>query len=455
MIQAREAIQAVRRRQAPDRLRAAAPTVSETFDAFAAYAGASSEAIYGANTLPGHNDDKRVSAEALRDYQRNLLESHAIGDAPWFDAGSVRAMTLAKAVSVSHGATPIHPERFIAMLDAIEDADFHPRIPLEASYSSGDVIPGAHWALALIERAPGPLGPGEGMALMNGEFIHLGAGLRLAQELEELWRCCLLVQRVSLRLMDADHGAFTAGLGSGVHPAAVDAIRYIGEGLQRGARATQDPVSFRTVCQQVEALAAGLADFGAALDLALSRPSENPLFIGGRHCAHGGFVEPLLTVRTGAVIETLLVQAWMSNARLTHLLSGRRAGLPPEAACEEDALGLIQWPKLSRAILEDSRRDAGVRAFASGSSTSHDIEDFSSFGLRETRSARRLCSRVFDMLAIELTSAVWLARQVGRDLPTSEEFAMLNEARPGGLKEARSVLSRAGEAGAPEAFQPH
>src|SRR5690606_18481176 len=149
-------------------------------------------AIYGINTLPGHRDDERVPPEAAIKFQYYLIENHAIGDAPYYPAMAARCMTLAKLHQVAAGGSLVSGDPYRNLLGCAEDKAFAPQIPSGSSYSSGDVIPAAHWArdllAAIAARDPAfELKPGEGMALINGSFVHAGLSAYTLSRLRTSW----------------------------------------------------------------------------------------------------------------------------------------------------------------------------------------------------------------------------------------------------------------------------
>ena len=195
----------------PERLRACAPDVERGFQEFLAYAAQSGVPVYGTTTLPGHRDGTPVDVEARETAQHALIDSHCIGGPPHLPADVVRAMSLAKAFSVASLNVPISGDLYRLVLDAFEAKGFAPSVPANASYSSGDVIPAAHWARALMTLGGGDQGyrlkAGEGMALVNGAFVHVAACAALCARLRRFWPTYLEVVRISLSLCGSDRKA--------------------------------------------------------------------------------------------------------------------------------------------------------------------------------------------------------------------------------------------------------
>ncbi|MEM1410347.1 MAG: aromatic amino acid lyase, partial [Pseudomonadota bacterium] len=350
-------------------LRAALPAIDQRYEHFLRYEAEFGGMIYGTNTLPGHRDGDLLDHVDHGAYQLELIRKHCIGGAPYFGSDVARAVTLAKVYSCLEPGVTLSGALVGAALDAFEAEDFQPQIPRNSSYSSGDVIPAAHWSAALLDwqakRSSYVLRPGEGMALINGAFAHVGATAALCSRIKTFWPLLLEAQRISLTVMGADRRAFRVmGAPEASWGAASNA--YVSADLEDHTSARQDPVSTRSVVQCLGALTAAIDVLFSACDASLSKPSGNPLFFEEPmrgHAPNGSFLDPALTIFTGAVIEALLMTGWASVQRINHMLSGKNEPIPMDAATPDDPMGLIQWPKNAQAKLEKMRRACGTRAF--------------------------------------------------------------------------------------------
>src|ERR1017187_7655198 len=149
--------------------------------------------VYGLNTLPGHRVSETVAPSDLVKFQFNLIANHRLGSGPYLDDKTARAVTYAKLFAATSGHTLISKSMYEGMLRAATSPAFRPHIPQHASYSAGDVIPAPHWAQDLLdwgkneEKKDPQLLPGEGMALINGSFVHVGVTLSLVRQLRDFW----------------------------------------------------------------------------------------------------------------------------------------------------------------------------------------------------------------------------------------------------------------------------
>src|SRR5213082_1013783 len=72
--------------------------------------GDAAPAVYGINTGFGFLADVRISADQIRDLQRNLIRSHAAGVGEPLDDEIVRGMLLLRAEVLALGHSGVRPE---------------------------------------------------------------------------------------------------------------------------------------------------------------------------------------------------------------------------------------------------------------------------------------------------------------------------------------------------------
>jgi histidine ammonia-lyase len=369
-------------------------------------------AVYGANTLVGHLSDQAVPPEHLAAFQMELIRNHALGSAPFYGDWENRCISYARAHFFSLGGSGISPKLYRLVREAAADPAFRPKVPRGCSYSCGDVIPAAHWALALTKRLKAAgyvLRPKEGLALLNGVFVHVGLALALLRPLRRAWRAFLLASRLSARLCRANASNYTPALtDDAADPVRrlADLVRPEAQDERQPGQALQDPISLRAFPQAAAALAQALAWHLDSLDQALARRSDNPLVVAACPVplSQASFLAPLVTLATGQLVDAWMMVAWMVERRTHYLLSGKVPGLPEEARTGPADLGLIQLPKLMTAVLEEMRSSAARRSFASGSSTSYGLEDFWTYGVVTADVLAGVLEQVYRLLAMELAA---------------------------------------------------
>lgn len=386
--------------------------------------------IYGVNTLPGHREGEPMPADFASSYQRNLIHNHCLPQTEFVDMETAHFIHLAKCLTISAGGALISPDLYQILLDLSEDHDFAPQIPAGASYSSGDVIPAAYWARSVLAARPDyDLKPGEGMALINGAFVHIGTALAGFSRLEKAWTTYLDTTRQFLMRVPANDAFLTHAS----HPRVEAALRFITETSRYPAPGDlQPPVSVRAIPQTLSAFHTSIDGFARELLNTLSQPSSNPR-IGKtgqgetRILPSGSFVAPSLSLATGQLIDSILMLGWTLVRRMEYFLSGQVEGVPRDGTGPSDPIGLIQWPKLAAANLEHMRMLNSRRVFASGGATSYGVEDFWTHGMIVAQQLLGCLDTLMDILELEQT----IQRQV-RD-ETSSRTDTTPESRAAGF----------------------
>ena len=155
--------------------------------------------VYGVNTGFGSLAKTRIEADDVRELQRRLLRSHAVGIGPLLDDDVVRLILILKINSLARGHSGVQ-RGVIEGLLALLNAGVYPCVPSQGSVgASGDLAPLAHLSLSLIGEgdvridgivhparigldragvAPIDLGPKEGLALINGTQVSTALALK-------------------------------------------------------------------------------------------------------------------------------------------------------------------------------------------------------------------------------------------------------------------------------------
>ena len=372
--------------------------------------------VYGANTLTGHRDAEAVADPAS--ITSEILRTHAIGSPPWLDRHAARCIGYAKLYSWAAGLSGVSPELFDGVRELVLRDDFSPQVPGAASYSCGDVIPASHWATAVLDElsrsGAHAARPGEVMALINGNFVHVGQAVAMVGRIQR-------VSALAVEAASAFHSAALANpsnlyfVATSERAWASSAVEYVKRRAKRRLSASdeQDPVSLRAIPQVLETWGNAVGDFLGEVAYLLFKPSCNP-FIDERHpfpISQASFLAPTLSVKTGGVIEAALFLMWAALGWTSHLLSGRVPGIPRDGSTSASPLGLIQCPKLMMAICEKARMDLGRRAFAAGADTSYGIEDIWTNG---TFTLAQLERALEDMESV-FCLGVWVVHRLADD----------------------------------------
>jgi histidine ammonia-lyase len=366
--------------------------------------------IYGVNTLVGHLDTEILSTNnEIREFQKQLIENHLIGTEPYFSRFTASCIGFVKINQISNGGTCISPDLYQLLLQVIFEENFQPKIPMHASYSSGDVIPGAHWAYELLtfisKKENYSFKPKEGISLINGSYVHVGYVLSLFKELNNCWKQFVYNSFLNSMLVKAyktnyleylNHGSSTP-----VYKSLQRLVSLLGDDNEYKR---QDPVSIRSLPQIFMVVSNSIKSLKDTLEEEINRRSDNPLIVHEFEIplSQSSFLSPMLTIETSKLIETLLMTMWHIERRIHYLLSGTIKNIPLNGSTKENPLGFIQIPKLITSILEEARLEGGRRVFASGGSTSYGIEDFWTFGVHTTHVLKNLLNKFAYMLSLEL-----------------------------------------------------
>lgn len=150
------------------------------------------ETVYGINTGFGILANRKISVDQLKELQKRLVLSHAVGVGEFLDDKTTRLILLLKINSLAQGYSGVSVDLINTLID-IYNNNIYPLIPVKGSVgASGDLAPLAHLALTLIGVgnvrfenniypakdildqkgiAPLVLKAKEGLALLNGTQV--------------------------------------------------------------------------------------------------------------------------------------------------------------------------------------------------------------------------------------------------------------------------------------------
>ena len=349
--------------------------------------------IYGLNTLTGHRDDETIDFLSSKS-QLDLIKSHLIpSNNDLFNPYEVRCISVAKLCAVSNGGTGLGPLLTTHLIKSIDSSTFNPKIPVNQSYSSGDVIPAAYWADYLLGWNGyinnQSLYPGEALALINGAFIHLGLA---ASCLPSLLQCKdLVLHAFSSIACLSGHGSYNfKRLIFAEHADAskdIETLVMLVNQYSRDANtistSPQASVSIRSFPEVLILLNEKITKYKTEVGYSLNSRSANPMFNykESNIASQATFMLPSLSVDGSSVIESLLFAGSSLIGGMQYILSGHVKDIPIDGKRNGDSYGFIQVPKELMARLEYIRLMNGRRPFSSGASTSYGIEDLWSHGM--------------------------------------------------------------------------
>lgn len=393
--------------------------------------------VYGVNTGFGALTSVRISAEDVDKLQVNLVRSHAAGAGPELEPAAVRLMLALRAHSLAQGASGVR-EELLRHLVAMLERDLLPVIPSKGSLgASGDLIPLAHLALAVIGEgeirsagraapaaehyreaalAPFRLTAKEGLALINGTQAATALGLLAILESIEVLRaahaaCALSVEAIrgSARPFDARVQAVRPHEGQIESAAAIRALLE-GSGIvasHEGCGKVQDPYSFRCAPQVLGASIDAMRYARRALLTEVNSVTDNPLCFAdsGEVVSAGNFHGQPVAMALDFLAIGMAEVGSIAERRTYLLLDSEKSGLPP-FLCRGAGLGsgLMMAQYLQAALVSENRMLAHP-ACTDTVPTSAGQEDHVSMAMHAAVKALALVRNVRRIVAAELLCA--------------------------------------------------
>lgn len=410
------------------------------------------DVIYGITTGFGAFKDKVIPPDQVRQLQRNIIMSHAVGVGEPFPAEVVRAMMLVRVNALAKGHSGIRPDT-LEMLLAMMERGVHPIVPKQGSLgASGDLAPLAHMALVLIgegeaevegKRLPGrealwraglqpiTLEAKEGLALTNGTSLMAGLGSLLVIESERTARVADIAGCLSLEALYGTTVAFDARIHAvRPHPRQLECatrLRRLLEGStfvrdareqasgikDRGAKIDpQDAYTLRCIPQVHGACQDAIKYAHWVVDIELNSATDNPLIFfdeaGEPVCLSGGnFHGEPLAIAFDYLGLALTELGNMAERRLTRLTDGssNRRVLPDFLTQHGGLNSGFMLTQYTAAALASENKVLVHPASADTIPTSANMEDHVSNGPAAARQARRILRNLNYILAIELFAA--------------------------------------------------
>ncbi len=393
-------------------------------------------AVYGVNTGFGKFQNTRIEADKLKELQRNLILSHAIGVGDPFPAEVVRGILLLRAHSLSLGHSGVRETVVERLLEFLE-MGLHPVIPSQGSVgASGDLAPLAHMALALIGEGeiekegvvrpaaealaaaglePVELEAKEGLALINGTQVMGSLLALLTADARTLITTADIAAAVSVEALKGSHAPFDP-LVTGVrpHPGAIATAanlrRLLEDSEIRASHAdcakVQDAYSLRAIPQVHGASRDALKHVAGVLEVELNSVTDNPLIFPaeGRVISGGNFHGQPLALAADYAGIAIAELADISERRVEQMLNPALSGLPAFLAEMGGLHSGLMISQYTAASLVSENKVLAHPASVDSIPTSANQEDHVSMGTIACRKARQIHENVLWVLAIELVS---------------------------------------------------
>lgn len=398
--------------------------------------------IYGVNTGFGALSGTTVPADKLEDLQRNLLRSHACGVGPLLPAEVVRTLLALRAHTLALGASGASPEVVDGIL-ALLAHDVLPAVPSQGSVgASGDLAPLAHLALPLIGEgdvltetgarrpaaealaqvglSPIPLGPKEGLCLINGTQVTTAIGALATWTAGNVIASADIIGALSLDAGLNTAAAFDPRIHEGKpHPGQIEtaaAVRALVENSAlRDSHAdcdeVQDAYCFRCMPQVHGAVRTAARYVAQALSIELNSFTDNPLLLrrpdGGYDVVSGGnFHAGSVAVPIDHLTAAITTLATISERRTDRFMSPATSrGMPAFLADDPGVESGFMLAHVTAAALASECKTLSFPASVDTIPTSAGKEDHVSMGPGAARKLAKAVQNVSAVLAVEAMAA--------------------------------------------------
>jgi histidine ammonia-lyase len=446
-----------------DKARAAITRSSETVTRLLA----TGDAIYGVNTGFGKLAKQRIAAPDLSALQLNIVRSHAAGVGAPLDQAIVRTILLLKVNALSQGASGISVRAMDTLVQLLNH-DILPVIPGQGSVgASGDLAPLAHLSLVLIgegeafvqgRRVPGgealraagltpvPLGPKEGLALLNGTQVSTALALSGLIAAERNAASEILAGALSVDAVMGSDTPFDPRIHAlRPHPGQQLAARHYRR-LMEGSRIrashvtgddrVQDPYSFRCQPQVMGAALDLLTNTARTLVIESNGVSDNPLVFAedGAVLSGGNFHAEPVAFAADIIAMAVAEMGSISERRIAALIDPTISLLPPFLIRNPGLNSGFMIPQCTAAALMSENKQLAHPASVDSVPTSANQEDHVSMATHGGRRLSLMNANLARIIAIELLSAaegIDFRRPLTSSKPLEETYGLIRgKAKP-------------------------
>lgn len=398
---------------------------------------AKGEVAYGITTGFGEFAHVTIEPGQVRQLQRNLLMSHAVGVGDPLPRDVVRAMMAIRANTLLRGHSGVRRvlvERLLALLNA----DLVPVVPSRGSVgSSGDLCPLAHMALPVIglghvdvagKKTPAAkalkdagldplvLEAKEGLALINGTQMMSAIGALAVHDAEGLLADAQVAAGMSVEALmgsvtpfDARVHALRPHKGQGTVAAnlraltAKSGIVHSHEGCDR----VQDAYSLRCIPQVLGPVHDTLAAARATLETEVNAVTDNPLvFPDGTILSQGNFHGEVLAFHLDFLAIALSEVANLAERRTERLVNPDLSeGLKPFLVDSGGLNSGFMIAQYAAAALVSENKVLAHPASVDSIPTSANQEDHNSMGSISALKLLQVLRNVRSVVAIEALCA--------------------------------------------------
>lgn len=390
--------------------------------------------VYGVTTGFGKLRNKFIDPEKGNMLQENLVKSHSCGVGNYVDKEIIRAVMLIRANTLAKGFSGIRPE-IINLLISMINKDIIPLVPEKGSVgASGDLVPLAHIALALMgsnkviykgketsadkaleTEGLKPMKPTykEGIALINGTAFMMGYATLAYYDAKNLAKYADMAAALSLEALLGTSAAFNQKIMSarpipGQIETAENILKLVAESklVNSKKNKVQDAYSIRCVPQIHAPVKDTLKFVKKILDIELNSATDNPLiFHDGSVISGGNFHGEPISAAMDYLAIAMTILGNVSERRIARLIDDTANEGLPLFLIDKEKVGLnsgYMIPQYVAAALASENKVLAHPASVDSIPTSANFEDFVSMGPIAARKAYEIIKNTRRIIAIEL-----------------------------------------------------
>jgi histidine ammonia-lyase len=407
------------------------------------------KSYYAINTGVGALLNKRIPKGRMEEFQENLIMSHTCGIGPPLEREIIKGIMLHMILNLKKGYSVIRLPT-LELLVEMFNSNIIPVVPAKGSLgASGDLVPQAHIALALIGRdpqrilstaglEPAKLQIGEAIALLNGTSFMTSCLAFLVFQSDNLVRTADIAAAMTIEALGCSTQSFEPELQElRPHSGQITTAHHLNrllvkrKGGEKPTHSIQDAYSLRCIPQVHGAFRDILSYAGAVVDTEIDSFGGNPWISckGGKIeiCeGSGNFHGQILAHAADSLSIGLCSISGISERRIDRLVSRGANGLPLFLA-KNQALntGLMITQYTAAALVSESKTLAHP-ASVDSIPVSAGQEDFVSMGAWAVSKAQEICRNAEYVIAIEILCAAQ-ALDFCEPLPEESRMAKIHE----------------------------
>jgi len=393
--------------------------------------------IYGITTGFGALSDVIISKKDTDQLQTNILMSHSAGVGKPLDEETVRATMALRIKDFARGHSGISLQT-VEHLVALLNNHVHPVMPEKGSVgASGDLAPLAHLGLVLIGlgeafvdgiKMPGhkalkkigltplKLGPGEGLALVNGTQVMTAIAGLTTYDAQELAKIADIAAAMSLEVLMGSRTEFDSLIHKvRPHPgqaASADNMERITQNSEiisshKDCKRIQDAYTLRC-SPQVHGASKDVINFSKeVVETEMNSSTNNPLIFAdkGNFLLGGNFHGQPIALAMDSMSMAVAELANISERRIERLVNPVLSGLPAFLVSDGGLNSGFMLAQYTAASLVAENKALCHPVCVDSIPTSANKEDHVSFGTISARKCREVLHNTKHVVAIELLCA--------------------------------------------------